>query len=117
MTHTICIFSPIQHTRPEPSPWPLPHRPLSPVPCCSAEPRAAAARALGTEAIIDRVRRKIVERGGSSGIAGVARLMKVGDLRHMGERSACIWVKWGETSVYMGETSVSIWVKQVCVYG
>ena len=41
--------------------------------------RAAAARALGTELIIDKLRQKIVERGGSSGITGVARLMKIMD--------------------------------------
>ena len=42
-------------------------------------PRAAAARALGTELIIEKVRQKIIERGGSGGIASVARLMKIMD--------------------------------------
>ena len=42
-------------------------------------PRAAAARALGTELIIEKVRQKIIERGGSGGISSVARLMIIMD--------------------------------------
>ena len=42
-------------------------------------PRAAVAKALGTEKIIEKVKQKIVERGGSNGIASVGRLLKIMD--------------------------------------
>jgi hypothetical protein len=45
----------------------------------SADPRALAARALDTGDIIERVRRKIVERGGSNGIRSIAKLLTIMD--------------------------------------
>ena len=45
----------------------------------NGDPRLSAAKALGTEFIIGKIKQKIVERGGTAGIASVARLMKIMD--------------------------------------
>ena len=48
-------------------------------PSQNGDPRLTAAKAIGTELIIRKIKQKIVERGGTAGIASVARLMKIMD--------------------------------------
>ena len=54
-------------------------RKISERPASGSDPRAIAAKALGPQGIIEKVREKIVARGGSTGIRGIAKLLSIMD--------------------------------------
>ena len=54
-------------------------RKISSRPASGSNPRAIAAQALGAQGIINKVREKIVARGGSTGIRGIAKLLSIMD--------------------------------------